>query len=586
MRGVVCFAVVALFARPGLAAMDLTHDANEQPVAVVAEADPAPGAAAALDRDSQPSDMGKVLRQAIEMLREQADALRAMHQEIELQGKEIESLRQERRVGPLGMFSPSSEESAAGAARLQSAVLALRSRDPAPLAQIPEPRPGSEATTPSELFFRIGSATFTPGGWVDFTTYYRSTNVGSGLGTNFQSIPYNNTVQGGQSEVRLTAQSSRFGFRVDEAVNKVKVYGYAEADFNGYQPGNAYVSTNGNSLRMRVYYLNLTTGKWEVLGGQGWSLLTPTRKALSPFLADLFNTFHIDTSYQVGLIYARQTQFRLVYHPTSYAALGLSVENPEQFSGSAVTFPTLFNNVETDINSSTGNGGATATPNKHPDVIAKGTFDKQVLGRSWHMGAAGLLTSTRIYTPASVTKGDAASDSREGGAFIGNVNLELVKNFRLISLGFWSDGGGRYMGGMGPGFVVLQQGSSTAPFNAALIHSGSGIGGFEWKASNHSTVSSYYSAAYFERRYALDPGLKTATYVGYGFPGSANSQNRSIQEVSFASTTTLWQNPTRGALQVITQSSYVTRAPWYIAPNAPKNAHTFMQFMNLRYVIP
>ena len=141
------------------------------------------------------------------------------------------------------------------------------------------------------MAFHLGSATFTPSGWVDFTAYLRSTDVGSGLGTNFLSIPYSNTPQGGLSETRLTAQSSRFAFRVDETVGDTKAYGYAEADFNGYLPGNAYVSTNSDSLRLRVYYLNLSRGKWEVLGGQSWSLLTPTRKALSPFLSDIFNTF-------------------------------------------------------------------------------------------------------------------------------------------------------------------------------------------------------------------------------------------------------------------------------------------------------
>jgi len=139
---------------------------------------------------------------------------------------------------------------------------------------------------------------------------------------------------------------------------------------------------------------------------------------------------------------------------------------------------------------------------------------------------------------------------------------------------------------MGPGFVVLQQGAAVAPFSAALIHSGSGIGGFEWTINKRTTLSSYYSSAYFQRRYALDPTVKTATYVGYGFPGSANTNNRTIQEASFASITTLWQRPTYGALQAITQSSYVSRSPWFVPAGQPKNAHTLMEFVNLRYVLP
>jgi hypothetical protein len=300
----------------------------------------------------------------------------------------------------------------------------------------------------------------------------------------------------------------------------------------------------------------------------------------------LFNTFHLDTSYQAGLTYARQPQLRLVYHATEAVAMGLSMEQPEQYSGSAVTFPTLFSNAETDINSSSGSGGGTSTPNVHPDLIAKATFDRYVHGRYWHAGAAGLLTPSRVYTPPSITKAGSATDTREGGGGAIDFNLEMLRGFHLIGVGYWSDGGGRYMGGMGPGLVVLQNGSATAPFGAALVHSGSGIGGFEWMLTNRTTISSYYSSAYFQRRYGLDPDIKTPTYVGYGFPGSANTNNRTVREASFASITTLWQKSAYGALQFITQTSHVTRAPWYIAPGSPKDAHVFMEFTSLRYVLP
>lgn len=536
----------------------------------------------------QYDEMKLQLDQAQKALQEQAQALGLMRRQLEEQGRELEALRHPSDRADLTPPPPAADPAAdptSDAAQLQHAAAALRA-EVSVAARLALAQKGRPALPDSDLFFRIGNATFTPSGWVDFTAYFRTTDVGSGLGTTFQSIPFSNTAQGGMSEVRLTAQSSRIGLRVDETVDRVKAYGYLEADFNGYQPGNAYVSTNSNTLRMRVYYLNLATGRWELLGGQGWSLLTPTRKALSPFLADIFNTFHLDTSYQAGLIYARQTQFRLVYHPTESTAVGLSIEEPEQYSGSAVTFPTLFSTSETDINSSSGSGGATATPNLHPDVIAKATLDRTIDGLYWHAGVAGLLTSTRVHTPASVTKGAAVTDAREGGAVVANMFLELFKGFHFLGLAYWSDGGGRYIGGMGPGFVVLQPQKATAPFEAALIHSGSAIGGFEWILGKRTTIASYYSGAYFQRRYGLDPSLKTATYVGYGFPGSANSNNRIINEASFATTTTLWQNPARGALQAITQSSYATRAPWVVAAGAPRDAHTFMEFVNLRYVIP
>ncbi|MDR3750216.1 MAG: hypothetical protein P4K94_01890 [Terracidiphilus sp.] len=538
------------------------------------------GASSAAAPSSQ--EIGQQLEQTQKILREQSELMRTMHQEIERQGKEIESLRQRLPQAPTALTTSDATE---GAARLQSAVYTLRAPEHAAVAQAAEAAKDKK-NEPAELYFRIGNATFTPSGWVDFTAYMRSTDVGSGLGTNFQSIPFSNTALGGLSEFRLTAQSSRLGIRVDESVGKTKAYGYTEADFNGYQPSNAYVSTNSNTFRMRVYYLNLARGNWEVLGGQGWSLLTPTRRALSPFLADLFTTFHLDTSYQLGLTYARQTQLRFVYHATPHWTMGLSVEEPEQYSGGAATFPALFSNAETDIGSSTSSGGCTSTPNLHPDVIAKTTWDHNVRGLYWHLGLAGLLTPVRIDTPASVTKTVLARDTREGGGVVANTNLELFKGFHLITTAYWSDGGGRYIGGTGPGFIVLQQGAATAPFSAALIHSGSGIGGFEWILDKRTTIASYVSGAYFQRRFALDPSVKTPTYVGYGFPGSANTNNRIIREASFASISTFWQSKTYGALQIVTQTSYVNRAPWYVATGQPKDAHVFMEFMNLRYVLP
>lgn len=527
----------------------------------------------------------QALDEAHRMLAEQAAAMRALEGRMAAQEKEIEALRV-KAGSSAGAVDAAAGERAAG--QLSMAAAELRGSAAAP------PVEGAGGTIavaapldlPAMLYFRIGHATFTPSGWVDFTSYYRSTDVGSGLGTTFQSIPYSNTVQGEQSEVRFTAQSSRIALKADEAIGEVKAYGYLEADFNGYAPGNAYVSTNSNSLRMRVYYLNLAHHQWEVLGGQEWSLLTPTRRALCPFLDGLWTTFLPDTSYQAGLVYARQPQVRVVYHPTESTAIGLSVEEPEQYSGSAVTFPAQFSTTETDINSSTGSGGANATPNVHPDVVAKMTWDPTLLKMRWHAGAAGLLTAVRVVTPATVTKGAEASDEREGGGAIGNVSLGLFRGFHLMGMGYWSDGGGRYIGGMGPGFVVLEPGSAESPFRAALIHAGSGIGGFEWAVPGRTTIASFYSGAYFQRRYGLDPSVKAPTYVGYGYPGSGNTNNRAVREISFASTTTLWQNPVYGALQFITQSSWAEREPWYLAAGSPRDAHVFMEFANLRFVLP
>jgi len=438
----------------------------------------------------------------------------------------------------------------------------------------------------SPLFLKLGNATFTPGGWIDFTSIYRTTDMGSGFTTALATIPYNNTVQGAVSENRLTAANSRLSLRVDEAFNKVKVYGYGEIDFNGTAPGNVYVSTNSDVTRLRVFYLNLSAGKWDVLGGQSWSLLTPNRSGLSPFLSEIYNTVHLDTAYNAGIVYARQAQLRAVYHFTPNVAFGLSAENAQQFSGAAPTFPSAFNTAQTDLNSSSASN---TEGNLHPDVVAKLAYDHKFGTRNWHVEAAGLLTPVAIASTPTATK-PSVEDRREGGGAAVNANLEVVKGLHIIADSFWSDGGGRYIGGLGPQFVVAQQGpvtsptASTAPLTAQLVHSGAGLGGFEYQATKNTLLSAIYGLDYFDRVSSIDPS--TNKLVGYGFVGSANTNNRTIQEGTFATVTTLFKKPSYGAVQVITQFSYIERTPWYVAAGQPKNAHLFENYFDIRYVLP
>src|SRR6478735_1550861 len=75
----------------------------------------------------------------------------------------------------------------------QQALLDTTLKAMAPTARSHQP---AEKKTGSPLSFRIGSADFTPLGFVDFTYVGRSTNVGSSIGTNFAGIPNNNAAPG------------------------------------------------------------------------------------------------------------------------------------------------------------------------------------------------------------------------------------------------------------------------------------------------------------------------------------------------------------------------------------------------------
>jgi hypothetical protein len=128
------------------------------------------------------------------------------------------------------------------------------------------------------------------------------------------------------------------------------------------------------------------------------------------------------------------------------------------------------------------------------------------------------------------------------------------------------------------------------------VHSGSGVGGFEWQVTPRFLIDGYYSGAYIARNFGLLTstvipapkcnGVTGFTCVDFGFPGSANTNNRAIQEGTLGFSQTLWGSPEYGKLQFITQSSYVVRSPRSVAAGSPKYAHAFLEYVDLQYVLP
>jgi hypothetical protein len=439
------------------------------------------------------------------------------------------------------------------------------------------PMPAPVATAPdgsSPLSFRLGIVNFTPFGFLDFTGVYRNEATGSSIGTSFNSIPYSNGSTGQLSETKFSAQNSRLGLKVESTVDDTKVLGYLEEDFLGNAPTNLGVSSNSDTLRMRVYFADLKRGPWEFLAGQDWSMLTPNRRGISPLPSDVFYTNDMDTNYQAGLTWARQPQIRLVYHATDEFALGLSIENPDQYTGSATTLPAAFTATEVDT------GAATTQPNIFPDVIGKAAYDtKAINGLPWHFEVAGLVRSYKINTYSAAINTDATAEAGGGSAA---VSLELVKGLTFVGTGFYSYGGGRYINGLGPDLVITPP-DSTGAYGIGLVKATSAILGLEYAVAPVDTISAYWSEARFGQRFDK---TSTGAYVGYGYPGSPNSQNKEIDEYTLDNTYTFWKSPAYGALALIGQVSYVDRKPWFVATGAPTKADATMVYLDLRYTFP
>ncbi len=458
---------------------------------------------------------------------------------------------------------------AATAPRPKPAVARARKPHPAALAAKPAatrpPTDASSAPPAAPLGFAIGGATFTPGGFLDLTSVWRSTTVGSGIGTSFGSIPFANAPAGNMSEFDESAQNSRLDLKVTAQPGAEQVTAYLEADFLGALPANGHVSSNSDSFRMRLYWVDVRRSHWEVLAGQSWSLLTPNRRGLSPTPSNVFYTEDMDTNYQAGLVWARDAQLRVIDHINHHWTLGVSLENPDPYVGAAVVLPSSAYASQFDTGANTG------ASSPRPDIIAKLAYDGRWAGHRVHGEVAGLLSGFHDVAPVTL---QASSASGGGGELDGN--FELMPHLDLVLNSFFSAGGGRYIFGLGPDLIVRPDGTISP------VRSASTLDGFAYQFTHAWMAYGYYGAAYYGSDYANVPGGP----VGYGFPGSSDSANRTIQEATVGLIRTFWHRPRYGALQVITQYSYLTRAPWWIAPNAPPNASTNMVYADLRYVLP
>ena len=445
---------------------------------------------------------------------------------------------------------------------------------PAPAPRVLDPQvPAGESSSPLQL--KIGDATLTPVGFMDLTAVWRNENAGSGIGSSFGSVPLANAATAHLSEFRFSPQNSRFGFRFDANVKGAHIIGYNEMDFLGTSGSNSLGVTNGAFVpRIRLYWVDVRKGAIEFLAGQSWSLLTPSRKGISPLPGDIFYSQVMDVNYVAGLTWTRQPGLRLVYHPSDTIAVAFAAENPNQYTGgsaggSSITAPsasslsglpgTQFDNTAPS---------PLSTPNLTPDFIAKLAFDpvSQV-----HFEFAGIERNFKDWDSATNVKFTKAGG---GGSF--NGNFELVKNFRLVTNNYWSDGGGRYIFGQSPDVIIRSDGSLSP------IHSGGFVEGFETNLSKNFLLYSYYGDIYIDKNLALD--ANGTSPIGYGIHGG--SQNRNIQEFTLGYVQTFWKDAKYGALSMITQYEWLNRYLWYVAPNTPKGGHDSTIYVDIRYTLP
>jgi hypothetical protein len=448
----------------------------------------------------------------------------------------------------------------------------------------------TEKPKESPLSFRIGSTDFTPGGFVDFENIFRTTNTGNVTATNFWAIPFSNTVAGHLTEYRSTGQYSRINLKVNGKYGENNVTGYVEADFNGNDAANVFVSSNSHTMRLRLYWVDLKRGGWEFLGGSTWGLQTPNRTGVSPSPADLAITIGEDAQTHVGLNYTRAAEFRAAYHFSDRFVWAFALQNPEQFGGQGeITFPAAFN---AQLGGQIDSAATPGAPNLMPDFITKFAFDP---GKHFHFEAGGLTTSAKVTVIPTVPGATFVKHTKVEAGIFAATNVELFKGFRFLASGMWGPGVGRYLIGMAPQVVVVPVSAAGAACSSVAgcdvhispVQSGDVLAGFEAQAGKKSLLGFYAGAMYAQRNAVLDLTKAGApAFIGFGGLNSANNNNRTVQEVTFDWNQTFWKNPQYGSVFLVNQLSYISRSPWFVPAGAPKNAHLTQVFVSLRYALP
>ncbi|HEY5028344.1 MAG TPA: hypothetical protein VIK39_08040 [Candidatus Angelobacter sp.] len=520
-----------------------------------------------------------------------ADELKALREAISQQQKQISQQQQQ-----IQTLEQQLDKKTSGTPHVADAALRTA---PVPVAATTAVQ-GEEKPKESPLSFRIGNTDFTPGGFVDFENVFRTTNSGASITTPFGTIPFNNSVAGHLTEFRSTGQYSRYNLKISGKYGANNVVGYIEGDFNGNDATNVFVSSNPHTNRLRLYWLDLKRGSWEFLGGQTWGMQTPNRVGLSPMPADVFAPIGEDAQTHVGLPYTRAAEFRAIYHFSDHFQWGFGIQNPDQFVGAGeVIFPTAFNAA---LGPQLDAANQTTTPDAFPDIHTKMAWDTDKNGKHLHFELGGLVSSVKT-TAVPIGGTTFQGHTSIGGGGHAATSLEFIKGVRFVANGIWGDGIGRYLIGLAPQTVVrpIATGPGAFTIDNSLVHSGMAIVGLEATAKK-SQFGFYYGGMFAGRNAFADltaanttgapiscaPGqpLLNKPCIGFGGTNSPTTANRSIQEGSFDWTQTFWKSPQYGAVLLVTQTSYVTRSPWFVPAGAPKNAHLMMGYVSMKYVLP
>jgi len=560
----------------------------------------------------------KDYREEIEELRQ---LMREQSQQLAEQQKQLELLREQlgatRKAEVAAPAAPAADPSTVHVVTGDMASAVRPPAGPSTTADPQDKPKGEEAPTS----IRIKGITLTPGGYFAAESVYRTHAASADINTPFTGIPFVGNSLSKQSEFNASGRQSRISMLAEGKIDHAKFTGYYETDFLSAGVTSNNRQSNSYTMRQRQFWGQAALdGGWSFTGGQMWSLVTETKKAVNNRTEAPPMT--IDPQYNVGFSWARQYGFRVAKSlMEDKLTLAFAVEGPQTtFGGRGVANGKFYFNAP-------GAGGgllnafdATGyTLNQTPDFIIKAALDPgwghyEVFGvistfrdRVFPCGAG--ITATNPCPVDGSTANSVAgafNDSRSGGG--------IGANLRAPVLGKYGDVGLHFMGGDGIGrYGSAQLADVTARPNGTLapIRGGSALATVELHPTPKLDVYLNYGLEYAFRTWYNTSGATTSS-VGYGSPffnnsgcgtetlptatnapgtgGTCNGDIRNIQEGTIGFWHRFYKG-NRGTLQWGLQYSYIVKNTWsgnnnLLLPDSQPKAINNMVFTSFRYVLP
>jgi hypothetical protein len=457
------------------------------------------------------------LKQAIEAQQQQ---IQQLSQQIQSRDQQVQELQQKLDQSQAATSQAQSKADAAASqsAAQQDAVTSLKSdvadlksnTTNSALALQETQKLIHDAESPLAIHYK--GINITPGGFLAAESVWRAHALGSDINTPFNSIPMPGAEADKLSEFFGSGRQSRVSMLAEGKLSNATLRGYVETDFLSAGITSNNNQSNSYTMRQRQMWgqAALSNGL-SFTGGQMWSLVTETKKAMDNRTEALPMT--IDPQYSVGFSWARQYGFRVVQNFGDKFWLGASIENAQAIfsaSGNAQNF--VLGSAGT--NGGLYNASATYSFNPSPDFVFKAAAEPGF----GHFEVFGVVRRfrDRIYPGATATTPSAAGASNfatTAGGIGANARVSLVhKHIDIGGHFLGGDGMGRYGSSGLPDVTVNPNGT------LALLKSAQGLGTLEFHASK---LDVYFNAGgeFVGRHYQFNSAGKT---VGYGSPTANN----------------------------------------------------------------